>query len=177
VERYSLDVERFRFWRNHDHRIAIRQGVNFINILHTNCAYRRHFSSFYNVHVTREKLQKQRSYEKFIHKMLMKLTQGLEAGHHPLQQVSYTIKLSCDSRFQRALTACICIFKVITLAGSNQHNYFPTHNWLQLFEASRKKQAGWINQTCVALTPLPSRILMTGFEPTISRSWAVYAVD
>ncbi len=34
------------------------------------------------------------------------------------------VKLSCDSRFQRVFTACICVFKVITLVGSNQHNYF-----------------------------------------------------
>jgi hypothetical protein len=32
------------------------------------------------------------------------------------------IKLSCDSRFQRAFTAYICFLKVITLAGSNQRN-------------------------------------------------------
>ena len=29
-------------------------------------------------------------------------------------------KASCDTRFQRALTECCCVFKVITLAGSNQ---------------------------------------------------------
>jgi len=34
------------------------------------------------------------------------------------------LKLSCDIRFQRAITACFFIFKVITLVGSNQHNYF-----------------------------------------------------
>jgi len=27
-----------------------------------------------------------------------------------------TLKLRCDTRFQRAFTACICVFKVITLA-------------------------------------------------------------
>ena len=35
-----------------------------------------------------------------------------------------TLKLRCDSRFQRAFTACSCVFKVITLIGSNQGNYF-----------------------------------------------------
>ncbi len=35
-----------------------------------------------------------------------------------------TIKLSCDSRFQRAFTAFSCAFKVITLVGSNQGTYF-----------------------------------------------------
>jgi len=34
------------------------------------------------------------------------------------------VKLRCDSRFQRAFTACSCVFKVITLIGSNQGNYF-----------------------------------------------------
>jgi len=28
------------------------------------------------------------------------------------------LKLNCDSRFQRAFTACSCVFKVITLVGS-----------------------------------------------------------
>jgi len=35
-----------------------------------------------------------------------------------------SIKLRCDSRFQRALTACSCVFKVYTLIGSNQGKYF-----------------------------------------------------
>ena len=50
----------------------------------------------------------------------------------------------------------------------------------QSFEASRKRnQAGCINQTCVALTPLPSSIpvMTTGFKPTTFRSWAVFATD
>jgi len=34
------------------------------------------------------------------------------------------IKLSCDSRFQRAFTACSCVFKVITLVWVNQRNFF-----------------------------------------------------
>jgi len=49
-------------------------GVNYINILRSNFLYERLFSSFFYVHVTREKLPKQRSYEKFVCKMLMKLT-------------------------------------------------------------------------------------------------------
>jgi len=39
-----------------------------------------------------------------------------------------SIKLSCDSRFQRAFTACVCVFKEITLVGSNQRNYFENAN-------------------------------------------------
>jgi len=41
------------------------------------------------------------------------------------------LKLSCNSRFQRVFTACSCIFKVITLVGSNQHSYFKNANALQ----------------------------------------------
>ena len=48
----------------------------------------------------------------------------------------------------------------------------------QSFEASRKfLQAGCSNQTCMALTPLPSSIPLMGFEPTIFQSWAVSATD
>jgi len=35
-----------------------------------------------------------------------------------------TLKLRCDIRFQRAFTACSCVFKVITLIWANQRNYF-----------------------------------------------------
>jgi len=34
------------------------------------------------------------------------------------------LKLRCDERFTHAFTACTCIFKEITLVGSNQGNYF-----------------------------------------------------
>jgi len=34
------------------------------------------------------------------------------------------LKLRCDSRFQRAFTACSCVFKVITLIWVNQRNFF-----------------------------------------------------
>jgi len=34
------------------------------------------------------------------------------------------IKLSCDEHFTHAFTACGCVFKEITLVGSNQGNYF-----------------------------------------------------
>ncbi len=49
-------------------------GVNFINILRMKFLYERRFGSFSYVHVTREKLPKQHWYEKFVCKMLMKLT-------------------------------------------------------------------------------------------------------
>ncbi len=58
-------------------------GVNFINVkrtnfyefLHTNVVLQLLLRTF-NIHVTREKLPKRRSYEKFVCLMLMKLTFG-----------------------------------------------------------------------------------------------------
>jgi hypothetical protein len=35
-----------------------------------------------------------------------------------------SLKLSCDSHFQRAFAACVCVFKEITLVSSSQRNYF-----------------------------------------------------
>jgi len=35
-----------------------------------------------------------------------------------------SVKLRCDKRFTHMFTACGCVFKEITLAGSNQDNYF-----------------------------------------------------
>jgi len=43
----------------------LRTLVNFINILRTNFLYECRFGSFFYVHVTREKLPKRCSYEKF----------------------------------------------------------------------------------------------------------------
>ncbi len=41
-----------------------------------------------------------------------------------MQFVKLSLKLHCDTRFQRAFTACVCFFKVITLVWANQRNYF-----------------------------------------------------
>ncbi len=38
------------------------------------------------------------------------------------------VKLRCDERFTHAFTACSCVFKEITLVGSNQGNYFENEN-------------------------------------------------
>jgi len=49
------------------------------------------------------------------------------------------LKLRCDSRFQRAFTACSGVFKVITLIGSNQGNYFEKlYRAFVLFTSSLK---------------------------------------
>jgi len=37
-----------------------------------------------------------------------------------------SIKLRCDTHFQCEFTACGFVFKVITLVGSNQSNFFET---------------------------------------------------
>jgi len=39
-----------------------------------------------------------------------------------------SFKLSCESRFQRAFTARVCVFKVIMLACANQGKYFENGN-------------------------------------------------
>jgi len=54
--------------------MKLTPGVNFINVKRTNFLYKRSFGSFYYVHVTRKKLSKQHSYEKFVRLTLMKLT-------------------------------------------------------------------------------------------------------
>jgi hypothetical protein len=36
----------------------------------------------------------------------------------------YSFKLRCDTRFQGVFTACGCVFKEITLVGSNQSIFF-----------------------------------------------------
>jgi hypothetical protein len=42
-----------------------------------------------------------------------------------LERCSKTwLKLCCDERFTHAFTAYGCVFKEITLVGSNQRNYF-----------------------------------------------------
>jgi hypothetical protein len=51
-----------------------KHGKLSINILRENFSYKRCFGSFFYIHVTREKLPKQCSYEKFVRKMLMKVT-------------------------------------------------------------------------------------------------------
>jgi len=37
---------------------------------------------------------------------------------------AFILKLRCDTRFQRALTACSCVFKVITFVGANLGKFF-----------------------------------------------------
>ncbi len=61
-------------WRRPRLRLS---GVNFINVKRANFLYECHFGSFFYVHVTKKKLPKQRSYKKFVCKMLMKLTTGV----------------------------------------------------------------------------------------------------
>jgi len=39
-----------------------------------------------------------------------------------------SLKLRCDERYTHAFTACGCVFNEITLAGSNQGNYFENEN-------------------------------------------------
>jgi len=45
------------------------------------------------------------------------------------------LKLRCDERFTHAFTECGCVFKVITLFGSNQGNYFENATCLHAVNA------------------------------------------
>jgi len=64
--------------------------------------FKRHYSSFFYTHVTREKLSKQRSYEKFAGKMLMKLTIGLPVtqAYQTLPYSNYLFSLSLSLKFK-----------------------------------------------------------------------------
>ncbi len=44
------------------------------------------------------------------------------------KKVHLSLKQRCDERFTQALTAYSCVFKEITLVGSNQGNYFENEN-------------------------------------------------
>jgi len=48
----------------------------------------------------------------------------LQHQHEQLNVAPSELKLRCDERFTHAFTACSCVFKVITLVGLNQGNYF-----------------------------------------------------
>jgi len=41
-----------------------------------------------------------------------------------IQKETLNVIARCDERFTHAFTACGCVFKEITLIGSNQGNYF-----------------------------------------------------
>jgi hypothetical protein len=49
------------------------------------------------------------------------------------------LKLRCDERFTHAFTACGCVFKEITLVGSNQGNYFENATACSKRNARRKR--------------------------------------
>jgi len=49
--------------------------------------------------------------------------EGLKQTIFPIEKIC-NLKVRCDERFTHALTACGCVFKEITLVGSNQGNYF-----------------------------------------------------
>jgi len=69
-----LFISNFKFVFFHHPSRALPPVVNFINVKRTNFLYECCFSSFNYVHVTRKKLPKWRSYEKFVRRMLTKLT-------------------------------------------------------------------------------------------------------
>jgi len=80
-------------------------------------AFQQNFFSFFNL-----LLQK---LTKFLDFFLSQTGFGLKKldGKSKIKGWNF-FKLSCDSRFQRAFTACVCVFKVITLVWANQGNFF-----------------------------------------------------
>jgi len=60
----------------HKMMVNLTPVVNFINVKCTNFSHESRFGSFYYLHVTRKMLRKWRSYKKFTHLTLMKLTPG-----------------------------------------------------------------------------------------------------
>ncbi len=53
------------------------------------------------------------------HKLISKIKRQIETDLRPIQHYFYrnlALKKSSDIRFQRAFTACYCVFKVISLA-------------------------------------------------------------
>jgi len=89
----------------------------------------RHYWNFSEIR--KKSISETRENENFGKK---RLTHGLKSDFKPLNFIKCStrnfwasfvaLKLSCNSRFQCAFTACIFIFKVITLVGSSQRNYF-----------------------------------------------------
>jgi len=56
-------------------------------------------------------------------------------------ELNCLIKVRCHTRFQGAFTACGCVFKVITLVGSNQDTYFE--NATACSKRTLKTRKGW----------------------------------
>ncbi len=65
------------------HLVSISSTLNIQFFL-----YKRRFGSFYYIHVTREKLPKQHSYENFVNLMLVKLTACVQSLHNIVNMIS-----------------------------------------------------------------------------------------
>jgi hypothetical protein len=82
---------------------------------------------FYNFYKTKTFLTLRRIFTKAANPITVKLNYKdhfYKARTNKFVIIFRSLKLRCDSRFQRAFTACSCVFKVTTLIGSNQGNYF-----------------------------------------------------
>ncbi len=104
-------------------------GVNFINIKCTNFSYEHRFGTFYYIHVTRKKLPKQCSNEKFAHLTLMKLTPGVNFIN--ILQAAFFYK-RVFTTFLWFLHICVCNF---FLSKENQF-------WLEKGAICRLKKIG-----------------------------------
>jgi len=57
-------------------------------------------------------------------KIICKIYPYMEDASNQVKMLMLNLKLSCNSRFQRAFTARSCVLKVITLVWANQRNFF-----------------------------------------------------
>jgi len=62
--------------------------------------------------------------------------------------------MRCDERFTHAFTACGCVFKVITLVGSNQGNYFENLVKLKLPFQTFSRLEGFLGFNNVPMCPV-----------------------
>jgi len=79
-----LDINGNRDWSDICNS-TLQAAVNFINNLRTNFSYETSFRQLFSRYMY---VKKQRSYEKFVRKMLMKLTPGFIGGHWIVSQIS-----------------------------------------------------------------------------------------
>jgi len=85
---------------------------------------------------------------------------------------SNDIKLSCDIRFQRAFTACSCIFKVIALVWANQRNFFE--NATTCSKRMRKTLVATQLITCEVLKVLVSGTRFEGSILFLGENWEAW---
>jgi len=108
--------------------------------------YEHHFGSFFYVHVTREKLQKQCSYEKFVRKILMKFTTGKQ-----------TLSFDSLSKFVPRSYKYFFCFSVRQTGWSNSQEVRARRIWIALKNKYCWQQHAVLRET-FTLPPLPLKM-------------------